>query len=75
MLTPTFLAFALAATGFAQTVAPEGYRTVYISSMVDTKYVVVPSARSAGANIVVYVPFHPMQHYSFLQSHKLILYA
>jgi hypothetical protein len=32
---------------------PEGYRTVYITSKQDTKYVVVPKTRTAGATLVV----------------------
>ena len=51
MLATTLLAFALAATGMA--VVPEGYRTVYITSKQDTKYVVVPKTRTAGATLVV----------------------
>ena len=51
MLTTTLLAFALAATGLAQ--APAGYRTVYIASKQDTKFVVVPKARSEGSTLVV----------------------
>ncbi|KAI0377456.1 ricin B lectin domain-containing protein [Hypomontagnella monticulosa] len=51
MLVTSFLALAFAATGFAQ--APEGYRTVYITSMVNTKFVVVPKASSAGSTLVV----------------------
>ena len=45
------LMFALAATGFAQ--APEGYTTVYITSMVDTNYVIVPTTATAGSTVVV----------------------
>lgn len=45
------LAFA-AATGLAQ--APTGYKTVYISSMVNAKFVVVPKAPAkAGSTLVV----------------------
>ncbi|KAF1954114.1 hypothetical protein CC80DRAFT_567911 [Byssothecium circinans] len=47
MLATSIVALALAATGFAQAVPPEGYRKVYISSMVDTKYVVVPKGAPA----------------------------
>jgi hypothetical protein len=43
MLTTSLLALAIAATGLAQTVK-EGYRNVYITSMVDPKFVVVPKA-------------------------------
>ncbi|KAF2651091.1 carbohydrate-binding module family 13 protein [Lophiostoma macrostomum CBS 122681] len=51
MLATSLLFVALAATGFAQ--APAGYRTVYITSNVDTKFVVVPKGRTAGSTTVV----------------------
>ncbi|KAI1866710.1 uncharacterized protein JN550_007563 [Neoarthrinium moseri] len=51
MLLVTFLISAFAATGLAQ--APTGYRTVYITSMVDTKFVVVPKSATSGSAIVV----------------------
>ncbi|KAI1391339.1 carbohydrate-binding module family 13 protein [Hypoxylon trugodes] len=52
MLTTTpLLMLAFAATGFAQ--APEGYRTVYITSMVDSKFVVVPKSAASGSTVVV----------------------
>jgi hypothetical protein len=54
MLTIGIIAFALAATGVA--VPPEGYRTVYITSKQDTKFVIVPKGRTAGNTLVVYVP-------------------
>ena len=44
-------ALALAATGSAQ--APEGYRTVYITSMVDQTYVIQPTTPAAGSAVVV----------------------
>ena len=53
MLATSLLFAALAATGLAQ--APDGYRTVYITSNVDAKYVVVPKAASAGSTTVVSV--------------------
>jgi len=53
MLGSTFLMLALAATGLAQ--VPAGYRKVYISSMVDKKYVVVPKSPKTGSTIVVFV--------------------
>ena len=53
MLGSTFLMLALAATGLAQ--VPAGYRKVYISSMVDKKYVVVPKSPKTGSTIVVSV--------------------
>ncbi|KAK3387965.1 hypothetical protein B0H63DRAFT_448751 [Podospora didyma] len=52
MLTASFFALALAATGLGQT-APEGYRKVYITSLVNTKFVVVPKAAKSGSTIVV----------------------
>ncbi|CAO2647180.1 Nn.00g081020.m01.CDS01 [Neocucurbitaria sp. VM-36] len=51
MLATTVIALALAATGFAQ--APEGYRSVYITSKQDAKFVIVPKTRTAGATLVV----------------------
>jgi hypothetical protein len=51
MFTTTLITLALAATGLSQ--APEGYRTVYITSAQDTKFVVVPKTRTAGATLVV----------------------
>jgi hypothetical protein len=54
MLATTFIFVALAATGLAA--PPEGYRTVYITSKQDTKFVIVPKARTAGSTLVVYVP-------------------
>lgn len=58
MLTSAVLTLAFAATGFAQ-LMPEGYRNVYITSMVDTKFIVVPVAPvKNGTKLVVYVqPF------------------
>lgn len=54
MFATLLLALALAATGSAQ--APEGYRTVYMTSMVDTQYVIAPVAAEAGNELVVCVP-------------------
>ncbi|KAH6881711.1 hypothetical protein BKA58DRAFT_433488 [Alternaria rosae] len=51
MLTTTLIALALAAIGLSQ--APEGYRTVYITSAQDAKFVVVPKSRATGATLVV----------------------
>ncbi|KAI2602033.1 ricin B lectin domain-containing protein [Hypoxylon sp. NC1633] len=51
MLTQAILALALAATGLAQ--APEGYQTVYITSKVNTKFVVVPTTAATGSGVVV----------------------
>lgn len=55
MIGQVLLALAFAATGIAQ--APEGYRTVYITSNVDTKFVVVPKAATSGSGVVVFVQF------------------
>lgn len=54
MLTTSFVALALAATGLAQFTPPEGYRKVYITSMVDSKFVVVPKSAATGSTVVVY---------------------
>ena len=53
MLATSLLMVALAATGFAQVPAPEGYRTVYITSNVDTKYTIVPVLPAKIGNTVV----------------------
>ncbi|KNG51818.1 carbohydrate-binding module family 13 protein [Stemphylium lycopersici] len=57
MLTTAVLTLALAAASLAQ--VPEGYRTVYMTSAQDTKFVVVPKSRTAGATLVVYAPLSP----------------
>lgn len=54
MLVASFLVFALASTGFAQ--VPAGYRTVYITSLVDTTFVIVPTSPKNGSTVVVFVP-------------------
>ncbi|KAK4044184.1 hypothetical protein C8A01DRAFT_31790 [Parachaetomium inaequale] len=51
MLGTAVLLLSLAATGLAQ--APEGYRTVYITSNVNTKFVIVPKARTTGSTTIV----------------------
>lgn len=51
MFTTSLVLLALAATGIAQ--VPEGYRTVYMSSMVDTQYVITPIAAEEGSGLVV----------------------
>lgn len=61
MLTTSLLVLALAATGFAQ--APEGYRTVYITSNVDPKFVIVPKAATSGSGTVVLVSSPPSKRY------------
>lgn len=52
MLATSLVLVALAATGFAQE-APEGYRTVYLTTMVDPQYVIVPVSPEAGSALVV----------------------
>lgn len=51
MLAPSFIILALAATGFAQ--APAGYGTVYVTSLVDKKFVIVPKSATNGSAVVV----------------------
>ena len=51
MFASSLILLALAAAGLSQ--APEGYRTVYMTSMVDTQYVIVPIAAEAGSGLVV----------------------
>ncbi|CZR66291.1 uncharacterized protein PAC_16192 [Phialocephala subalpina] len=52
MLVTTILMLALAATGLAQ--VPAGYRTVYLTSMVNTKFVIAPKTPvKSGTTIVV----------------------
>ncbi|KAK3899881.1 hypothetical protein C8A05DRAFT_36488 [Staphylotrichum tortipilum] len=51
MLGTSFLLLTLAATGLAQ--APEGYRKVLITSNVNTKFVIVPKAATAGSTTVI----------------------
>jgi len=55
MLTTPLLALGLAATALAQGTIPADYRKVYITSMQDTKFVVVPKSATNGATTVVYV--------------------
>ena len=61
MVATSAIVLALAATvfGLPQTTAPAGYKTVYITSMVNAKFVMVPKAPpAAGSTMVVYVlPF------------------
>lgn len=53
MLSTSLLLLALAATGLTQ--APEGYRAVYITSAVNSQFVVVPKSATAGSTLVVLV--------------------
>ncbi|KAF2728832.1 hypothetical protein EJ04DRAFT_581074 [Polyplosphaeria fusca] len=52
MLGSSLLFLAFAATGLAQ-VMPEGYRGVYITSMVDATFTVVPKAATNGSTTVI----------------------
>lgn len=71
MLSTSLLLLAFTAGGLAQTI-PTGYRTVYITSAVDAKYVVVPKSATSGAAIVVWVSFFPLESV-FLPLHGLPL--
>jgi hypothetical protein len=51
MLFTIVAALTFAATGLAA--APEGYRTVYITSKQDTKFVIVPKTRTNASTLVV----------------------
>ncbi|KAL2169076.1 hypothetical protein VTG60DRAFT_6498 [Thermothelomyces hinnuleus] len=51
MLRTSAVFLALVAMGLAQ--APEGYSTVYITSKVNTKFVIVPKERTAGTTTIV----------------------
>ncbi|KAF2826885.1 MFS general substrate transporter [Ophiobolus disseminans] len=53
MLFTTLTTLALVGTGLAQVAVPEGYRKVYMTSKQDTKFVIVPKTRTAGATLVV----------------------
>jgi hypothetical protein len=53
MLFTSLTLLALVATGLAQVSVPAGYRRVYIASKQDTKFVIVPKTRTAGATLVV----------------------
>lgn len=55
MLFTTLSALAFAAIGLTQSTMPAGYHRVYMTSNVDTTFVIVPKARTAGSAIVVYV--------------------
>ena len=49
--TAALLMCALAGAAFAQ--IPDGYRSVYITSKVNTNFVIVPSSAAAGSAVVV----------------------
>jgi hypothetical protein len=56
MFSTPILALGLAVTALAQGAIPAGYRKVYITSMVDPKFTVVPKAATNGSTTVMYVP-------------------
>ncbi|KAI1183736.1 hypothetical protein F5B17DRAFT_447888 [Nemania serpens] len=66
MLFTSFLLCAFATAGLAQ--APEGYRPVYITSMVNTKFVVVPKARSVGSTLVVQTGTKKMEQQWYIKA-------
>ena len=51
MFTISIVLLTLAETCLAQ--IPEGYRTVYMTSMVDVQYVITPVAAEEGSGLVV----------------------
>jgi hypothetical protein len=53
MLATSILLVALAATGFAQVTPPAGYRKVYMTSNVNTKFVVQPKTPVKAGNTLV----------------------
>lgn len=55
MLVTSILALALSTTGLAQVVVPAHYNKVYLTSMVDTKFVVQAKGTTTGSTVVVYV--------------------
>ncbi|RKU40264.1 hypothetical protein DL546_001567 [Coniochaeta pulveracea] len=69
MLSLTMLMAALAATAFAQ--APAGYRSVYITSNVDKKFVIVPKAPvKVGTTIVVQTLANKPEQQWYIQAGK-----
>lgn len=58
MLAYTVLIVALAASGLAQTL-PAGYRKVYLTSMANTKFVIVPKAPAKTGTTLVVSVFPP----------------
>jgi hypothetical protein len=55
MLITPFLALGLAAMTLAQGAIPATYRKVYMTSMQDRKFAIVPKSATNGATTVVYV--------------------
>ncbi|KAK4169808.1 hypothetical protein QBC43DRAFT_351986 [Cladorrhinum sp. PSN259] len=74
MLTTSIFTLALAATGLAQVVVPEGYKKVIISSAVDAKFVIVPKAplppKSGGSVVVQVRNDKPEQHWYLTNSNS-----
>ena len=62
MLTSTLLFAALAAVGLAQDAEAPEARKVYLTSMVDAKFVVTAAGTTAGSALVVYVLRIPRVH-------------
>lgn len=60
MLATTILMLALAATGLAQ--VPAGYRTVYLTSMVNTKFAIAPKAPVKSGTTIVVLISPPIEH-------------
>ncbi|KAF1968725.1 hypothetical protein BU23DRAFT_602010 [Bimuria novae-zelandiae CBS 107.79] len=53
MLTTSFVAFVLSAAGIAQAAVPAGYNKVYLTSLVDTTFVVQAKGTTNGSTVVV----------------------
>ncbi len=53
MLATSLLVLALAAVGLAD--VPAGYKAVYLTSLVNAKFVIVAKTSTAGSAIVVFV--------------------
>ncbi len=67
MLASSLFILALAATGFAQvnTTLPDGYRKVYLTSLQDKKFVIVPKTPvKAGTTLVVYVHIYDFVYFN-----------
>ncbi|KAL1881480.1 hypothetical protein VTK73DRAFT_3542 [Phialemonium thermophilum] len=66
MLASIFVLVAAATAGLAQ--APDGYRTVYITSAVNPKFVIVPKSAASGSTIVVQTLANTAAQQWYLQS-------
>ena len=53
MLATSLIALVVSATGLAQAAVPAGYNKVYLTSMVDTSFVVQAKALTSGSTVVV----------------------